>query len=94
MEAVEPTKPGWYAYSGGNQYIVFHLRDSTFTGKQWSAHFDNGDSGDCAWGYIEQCLDVWDLVPLVPLTNPPPPFGVAPNPYHQVTLFDLDGIDE
>lgn len=61
----EPTENGWYAYSGGAQTMIFHLRDG-LEGKQWSAHFDNGDSGDCVWGYIEQALGVWDLVPLVP----------------------------
>lgn len=55
---MEPTKIGWYAYSGGRQLMIFHLRE---TG-QWSAHFDNGTASDCAWGYIEQALGVWDLV--------------------------------
>lgn len=69
----EPTEPGWYAYSGGNQVMIFHLRRvPVFSGPlarpgdlQWSAHFDDGTSADCAWGYIEQALGVWDLVPLV-----------------------------
>jgi hypothetical protein len=71
-EVQEPIEVGWYAYSGGAQTMVFHLRD---TG-QWSAHFDNGSSGDCAWGYVEQALDVWtlDRIPLPvpsPVLNPP-----------------------
>ena len=72
----EPTDPGWYAYSSGAQVMVFHLRkvNPEFAGdratgggtRQWSAHFDTGRGADCAWGYIEQALGVWDLVPLVP----------------------------
>jgi hypothetical protein len=58
----EPIETGWYAYSGGAQYMIFHLRE---TG-QWSAHFANGTAGDCAWGYIEQALGVWDLVRIDP----------------------------
>jgi hypothetical protein len=54
----EPTEVGWYAYSGGAQNVIFHLRD----GGQWSAHFADGTAADCSWGYIEQCLSVWDLV--------------------------------
>lgn len=70
--AVEPTEPGWYAYSGGAQVMIFHLRETDYTPnparRQWSAHFDNGTSGDCAWGYIEQALDAYG--PLVPLRLP------------------------
>ena len=58
-----PTEPGWYAYSGGAQTMIFHLREPG----QWSAHVDNGSATDCEWGYIEQALSVWDLVPLVPV---------------------------
>ena len=58
----EPITPGWYAYSGGAQTMLFHLRE---TG-QWSAHFDNGSSGDCDWGYIEQALSVFGLVRVQP----------------------------
>lgn len=56
----EPVEVGWYTYSGGAQGMIFHLRE---TG-QWSAHFGNGTASDCAWGYIEQALGVWDLVRL------------------------------
>lgn len=59
----EPDELGWYAYSGGAQVMIFHLR----RGGQWSVHLDNGTSADCAWGYIEQALGVWDLVPLTGL---------------------------
>lgn len=58
--AEEPTEPGWYTYSGGAEVMIFHLRAPG----QWSVHLDNGSVDDCAWGYIEQALDVWDLVPL------------------------------
>lgn len=62
----EPIDVGWYAYSGGRQSMIFHLRA---TG-QWSAHFADGTASDCAWGYIEQALGVWDLVPLTPSRTP------------------------
>lgn len=58
----EPIEVGWYAYSGGAQSMIFHLRE---TGR-WSAHFDNGSCANCTWGYIEQGLGTWDLVRLVP----------------------------
>jgi hypothetical protein len=58
----EPIEVGWYAYSGGRQTMIFHLRE----GGQWSAHFDNGTASDCAWGYIGQALGVWDLVRVMP----------------------------
>lgn len=60
----EPTDAGWYAYSGGNQTMVFHLR--TEPRRQWTAHFGGGVCGYCEWGYIEQALGVFDLVPLRP----------------------------
>ena len=55
---VEPTEPGWYAYSGGNQNMIFRRT----TQGDWFAIFDNGDVGLCSWGYIEQALGVWDLI--------------------------------
>lgn len=55
-----PTEPGWYAYSGGRQLLTFRLDE---TG-QWFVRFDNGDVTKCEWGYIEQALGVWDLVPM------------------------------
>lgn len=58
----EPTTPGWYAYSGGAQLMVFHLRQP----QQWTAHFENGTAHDCEWGYIEQALSVYGLVRLTP----------------------------
>lgn len=66
----EPTEPGWYAYSGGRQTMIFHLRDALDTidesdityKKQWSVHLDNGTAANCEWGYIEQALGVWDLI--------------------------------
>jgi hypothetical protein len=63
-----PTVPGWYAYDGGRQTMVFHLSrdDRRPDGFQWRAFFDNGTTGECEWGYIEQCLSVWNLVPLIP----------------------------
>lgn len=58
----EPTTPGWYGYDGGRQVMIFHLREP----HQWSVHMDNGTVADCVWGYIEQALSVYSLVPLVP----------------------------
>jgi len=58
----EPIEVGWYAYSGIAEGMIFHLRQSG----QWSVHLDNGIAADCAWGYIEQALGVWNLVPLWP----------------------------
>lgn len=55
-----PAQPGWYTYSGGAEVMIFHLRESG----QWSTHFDNGTAHDCEWGYIEQALSVWDLLPM------------------------------
>jgi hypothetical protein len=79
--AKAPSEPGWYAYSDGRQSMIFHLRD---TG-QWSAHFANGTASDCAWGYIEQALSVWDLVPLVPAAEYREQIGL--------TRDDLDVIE-
>ena len=68
-----PTEPGWYTYKEGSSGVnpgemIFHLRITE--GKpQWSAHFDNGDSGDCAWSYIEQGLGVFNLVKLGPVSE-------------------------
>ena len=64
----EPTRPGWYAYSGGAQTLIFHLRATgswSSCGRRWSAHADNGSATECEWGYIEQALDAFG--PLVPL---------------------------
>lgn len=64
-----PTEPGWYVYYNEDTLLtgmVFHLRKQSDGELQWSAHFDNGDSGDCVWGYIEQGLGVFNLVRLVP----------------------------
>jgi hypothetical protein len=62
----EPMLPGWYAYSGGAQLMVFHLRQP----QQWTAHFEDGTAHDCEWGYIEQALSVWNLVRLTPPAHP------------------------
>jgi len=56
----EPTTPGWYAYSGGAQTMVFY-RD---TQGKWSVHASNGEVSECDWGYIDQALSVWTLVPI------------------------------
>ena len=56
-----PEADGWYTYSGGNEVMIFRL-----TRGQWYAAFDSGEMHPCEWGYIEQALSVWDLVPLVP----------------------------
>jgi len=66
-ETPEPIAPGWYAYSGGRQSLVFHLRE---TG-QWSVHFSDGTASDCVWPYIEQALGVWDLVRITPPAQSP-----------------------
>jgi hypothetical protein len=60
-EVAPPEADGWYTYSGGNEVMIFRL-----THGQWFVIFDNGESNPCEWGYIEQALGVWDLVPLVP----------------------------
>lgn len=67
-EVPAPTEPSWYAYDGGRQTMVFHLSrdDRRPDGLQWRAFFDNGTTGDCEWGYIEQALSVYNLVPLLP----------------------------
>lgn len=70
----EPIDVGWYAYSGGAQTMVFHLRE---TG-QWSVHLNNGSASDCPWGYIEQALGVWDLVLITP-----PALAAVPRPATQ-----------
>lgn len=96
-EAVEaPTEPGWYAYSGGGQVMIFHLRmRPNFFAEptpQWSAHLDNGDAADCVWGYIEQALGVWDLVPLVPrpspVLSPPETLAALVEQWGQESIYD------
>lgn len=57
-EVKAPTDPGFYKYSGGRDVLVFLLRPDG----QWYTWFDNGEAHECAWGYIEQALGVWDLV--------------------------------
>lgn len=59
-EVEPPTKPGFYRYSGGRQNMLFLLSSDG----QWCTYFDNGDYKVCDWGYIEQALSVWDLIPL------------------------------
>ncbi len=54
-----PTEPGFYKYSGGNQTMVFSLHEG-----KWRVFMDNGMVFECEWGYIEQALSVWDLVPI------------------------------
>lgn len=71
----EPTEPGWYAYSGGAQSMIFLLQnvfDGETTHHDWYAITTDGLCRGCDWGYIEQALGVWDLVPLVPDTAPKP----------------------
>lgn len=58
----EPTEPGWYAYSGGAQTMIFLL---TLRGK-WYVAFDNGMMDPCTWDYIAQALSVWKLVRFQP----------------------------
>lgn len=56
-----PTKPGFYRYSGGGaQTMIFLLTNWG----QWFVVSDNGSVSHCVWGYIEQALGVWDLVPI------------------------------
>lgn len=54
----EPKEPGFYAYTGGNQIMVFLLDHSG----QWHAIFENASVDPCAWEYIEQALSVYSLV--------------------------------
>lgn len=68
----EPIETGWYAYSGGAQFMLFHLDDQG----QWWVHAANGSADQCVWSYIEQALGVWtlDRIPLPvpsPVLNPP-----------------------
>lgn len=66
---VEPTEPGWYAYDGGAQSMIFLLRSaeqSVGNRRQWFVILDNGGMDECEWGYIEQATGVYPLVPLVP----------------------------
>lgn len=56
-----PTEPGFYRYSGGRQHLMFLLTEDG----QWFTIFDNGTSAKCNWGYIEQALGVFDLLPVV-----------------------------
>lgn len=68
-DAAEPLEPGWYAYSGGRQTIVFYRHSDAEVEAghpRWHALASDGTASKCEWGYIEQCLSVWDLVPLVP----------------------------
>ena len=59
LTAEEPTEDGWYAYDGGRQTMIFRL-----TRGQWYVTTDSGQCDPCEWGYIEQALSVWNLVPL------------------------------
>lgn len=83
VAAREPVEPGWYAYSGGAQSLVFHLRQDG----QWSAHASNGSATDCTWGYVEQALGVWALVRLVPESSP-----ILNPPNTLTTLVDQWGV--
>jgi len=93
----EPAEPGWYSYSGGTQVMIFHLRDvsAEYAGplashgntRQWSVHLDNGTASDCAWGYIEQALSVWDLVKI---TADPSPITFIQNIF---SPGELDGAE-
>jgi len=57
----EPTKPGFYKYDGGAQSMMFRL---TPGGQWWVWWADGTEPGKCSWGYIEQALSVYNLVPL------------------------------
>lgn len=57
----EPTKPGFYKYDGGSQDIMFRLSPG---GQWWVWFIDNTEPEKCHWGYIEQALCVYNLVPL------------------------------
>lgn len=63
----EPTTPGLYTYSGGAQSLLFTLDCN----HQWWVFTDNGESDRCDWGYVEQALGVWDLIPLSEAIHPP-----------------------
>ena len=54
----EPTVPGFYRYSGGNQIMIFLLTSQG----NWFVILDNGTMDRCVWEYIEQALGVWTLV--------------------------------
>lgn len=57
-EIPAPTEPGFYQYSGGGQKMMFLLDEDG----QWWVWVDSAGVDKCEWGYIEQCLGVWDLV--------------------------------
>lgn len=61
-EIEAPTEPGFYRYSGGGQVMIFLLRKNLDDDLTWYTIFDNGEMGECVWGYIEQCLSVYDLI--------------------------------
>lgn len=81
----EPIETGWYAYSGGAQAMIFHLRD---TG-QWSVHHANGSADNCVWSYIEQALGVWQLVRI----DLPPGSGVLHPPDTLTRLVEQWGAE-
>lgn len=56
----QPTERGFYRYSGGAQILIFLLDYN----RQWWVISDSGEKAKCEWGYIEQALGVWDLVPI------------------------------
>lgn len=60
LEIPPPTKRGFYKYSSGNQVMIFLL---DYSGQWWTI-FDNAHMSQCEWGYIEQCLGVYDLIPV------------------------------
>lgn len=61
----EPTEPGFYKYSGGNQKLIFLLYiNGIHPGEpnlQWYVTFDNATFHECSWAYISQALGVWKL---------------------------------
>lgn len=65
-----PTEPGFYRYSGGRQTLIFLLVHHSMLGARWYVISDNGTMSSCVWGYIEQCLGVWDLVPIAADSDP------------------------
>lgn len=70
IDTSEPAEPGFYRYSGGNQNMIFlHVVSEGLNGfvdptNKWYAIFSNGTMDECVWGYIEQALSVWELVPI------------------------------
>lgn len=66
----QPTKPGWYAYSGGDHTMIFLLTtdwaDPNPRARAWWAIYANGSMSRCSWAFIRANLGEHTLVPMAP----------------------------